>query len=253
MEPLPTALSPRATATLSNMLDAQRTALSVAEHNARVRADEQAALARYTDIFNVWAAQRLQALVEAMSNPGLVSAKVLTSAEVKQSIEGCSRIQLGHSHFADLLTSHGIELTLAGAIFRRAHRLLLSAYTTRGFQVMIGAAQPQKRDPVDPGIMFVPYYFAEKNWRAFFSRPAGSTGQQGGIVGTYSPRAFFGGPTNPNAMPPFDPQTLLCHQTSAGRWPEDADDYNRVTDAAVERLLDRIQHWSTASSYGLDL
>jgi hypothetical protein len=56
-----------------------------------------------------------------------------------------------------------------------------------------------------------------------------------------------------NAIRLFDTQTMLCHQTTADRWPEDADEYSRVTEAAVERLLDRIQHWSMASTFSLDL
>jgi serine/threonine protein kinase len=249
-----TAISPGAAAVLSSILDAQRSALSLQEHNARVHAEEQATLARYKGLLSKWLTERIQALVEVLSNPSLISARALTLAELEKSSEKCARLRLGYGHtFAELMVNQGLELGLASGGFHKTHRLLLNVYDTKTWQLTIGP-QVQKRERTDPGILFVPYYFADEHWQSLFRKTsAPTTPNTFGVGAVLQQLTTAARIQEPNAPRTLDMQNTLCHQTTVGKWPEDADAYNQVKEAAVERLLDRIRAWSKGPFATLDL
>ncbi|MDE2141180.1 MAG: serine/threonine protein kinase, partial [Elusimicrobia bacterium] len=226
------ALSRGASALLSGMLDDQRAALGIDEHNRLVEAEEKSRLETYTHLISDWTAQRLQDLTKALTQQDLSSARILTPKERDESNKACSRIALdgvrGGGQFADLEISWGLEFSLRSETFHRKHRLLLNTYSLRELRITLGG-QRQKRAVVDHAILFAPYYFADEHWQAFFANKAAiaALARQ-----PHRPRVLLGR----NFVQRFDKQQALFHQTTIGTWPTDADKYQATIDAALEIL-----------------
>jgi serine/threonine protein kinase len=242
-----TALSTGASATLSSLLASQREALSVGEHNKRVAAEESSRLSKYQVAVSQWVTARIRELVDALNNQGLSLAQILSAEEVARIVEPGSRIPLEGPHsrkFGEPLCSFGLKFAVPTDPFHRQHHLLLNIYKTVEFRLTVGISQAQRREVADQGILFVPYYFADKNWQAFFGNKtalAGVKNQRGQMV--IGPKGL---------IPQFETSQVLAHRTTTGTWPADVDGYKATLDSAMEIFLDRIQRWGKGTFASLE-
>ncbi len=101
-----------------------------------------------------------------------------------------------------------------------------------------------RRELGDQAILFMPYYFAEQHWQAYFGNKA--------AIAELNKKIRRGAFKLSNFMGEFDDARSLFVPSKVGAWPAEVEAYKSTIDLAVETFLERIHTWSNSSSASLD-
>lgn len=220
-------LSTGTVSALEKLLQQQRTALSVEDHNKLIRERQSALLSSFKTGLLQWLDPELRGIASALSHAAISVCRFVDTAtcDALGVLDNGINPQDRDRSFLSREFGVGICLEPLQDPFKRKYLLLFQLFTVRHSHVRLGRS-PRPLADTDVGLAFVPYFVESEHMQGFVKVENGHVKGMGKMWDHH----------------------VLVYGSTVSAWPSVLPEYKKTLDTAVQALVEYVEHWERTGS-----